>query len=141
MVNEMIKNKQLKAEALNLQFTQGNEEAENKRFIRQLEGNDGDHLMTEAMQHHLRLVDTMQYSSQIVFTELHQRKSLKQVRGLIDSIVVKRKLRTSIGNADGSIVSFAKPLCLDDIRDLSKEANLKSLYHTMNEIYPKTGAD
>lgn len=60
---------------------------------------ESDDLMKEAMVNHFALIETMLQSESIVSCERKQKKSLSQIRELIDSIVMKRKLRTTIGSS------------------------------------------
>ena len=71
-------------------------------------------------------------------TELHQKKSLRQVRELIDSIVMKRKLRTQIGN-HYQVGSIAKPPTLTDVRHDVRYMNMTYVKQIMSDIYPRGG--
>ena len=80
----------------------------------------------------------MAESKSIISTELHQKKSLRQVRELIDSIVMKRKLRTQIGN-HYQVGSIAKPPTLTDVRHAVKLANMSYVKQIMSNLYPRGG--
>ena len=53
---------------------------------------------------------------------------------------MKRKLRTEIGS-HYVLGNSDKPPGLDDIRDITKKANMSNVYRIMNELYPKSAAD
>ena len=74
------------------------------------------------LDRHIDLTNTMATSDTIKELQKHQKKSLKQIRGLITEIVVKRKQRSgdSTAYAQGTLT---KPPDLQDVRDMTKRTN------------------
>ena len=137
---EVQRNKSMKKESLQRAFVDDEEEEENKQLVNMLETMYENHeLVRGAMLNHLGLMDTMNESETIIQSELHQKKTLRQVRQLIDSIVMKRKLRTSIGS-NYQVGSIAKPPSLDDVREDTIKSNKYIVAKMMAEINAYTNS-
>ena len=96
-----------------------------------------------AIEKNIQLVENMMASDVIKQTEKHQKKSLKQVRGIIDSIVTKRKLRTDV-ITEYSGGTLGKPPTLLDVREATSKNCMKNVLRIIGELYPdnrKTGAN
>ena len=85
-----------------------------------------------AIDQHMDLLDTMAKCSSINDVEKFQKKSLKQIRELINQVVLKRKLRDGISNYNQ--ISLAKPPKLNVVRKLTKHMNKNFAKILMTEV-------
>ena len=88
----------LKKKGLQNAFRDQDEDMDNESMFDILESiYKSDTFAQKAMDRHIHLIESMATSDVIKKTEKHQKKSLKQIRDLIDQIVMKRKQRNCIG--------------------------------------------
>ena len=99
----------------------GDEEDEdnNKLMNLLLDSYKNEKKATRVMDKHMDLIETMNKSNSIKECEKHQKKTLKQIRGLLLQIVMKRKLRQEMSKGSGAtytLSTLSKPPNLSEVR-------------------------
>ena len=87
-----------------------------------------------AIDSHMHLLESIQKSDSIKAVEKHQRKSLGQVRSIINEVCTRKKMRKPDGFQSNRVTSTAKAPNMKDVKAVTQALNKNIAKHMLNEI-------